>query len=108
VSEYNKIPDILNNPDDVKLDDRNPDRKALVFVKKYEKYGTVVVSVDVTDMGKIVIHKTFFNTKRPYTHLRSIRSSSPDAATSSISHTDESVPAGGRISALDDTSISSI
>jgi hypothetical protein len=74
ITEYMKIPDILSNPDDVKLDDRNPDRASLVFVKKFENYGRVIVSVDTNDMGKIVIHKTFFYSKKsPYTQLRSIR-----------------------------------
>jgi len=36
---HNKIPDILNEPDDVKLDERNPSRKSLVFVKKFDRYG---------------------------------------------------------------------
>jgi hypothetical protein len=103
--EYTKIPEILSKPDDIKLDDRNPDRISLVFVKKYDRYGTAVISVDVTDMGKLVIHKSFFNPKKsPYPHLRSIRASSSDDATSSISHTDESVPGGRRVSTLDDPS----
>jgi len=105
-AEYAKIPDILGDPDDVKLDDRRSDRTSLVFIRKYERYGTVVVSTDVTAMGKIVVHKTFFNktgTKSPYPRLRSIRAQSPDVAHSSISRVGKPTPGGERdISALDD------
>jgi len=104
-SEYIKIPDILSTPDDVKLDDRNPERTSLVFVKKFENYGRVIVSVDTNDMGKIVIHKTFFNSKKsPYPHLRSIRASSPDNAHLSISHAGNPTPGVERFSTLGDVS----
>ncbi|MCL2295283.1 MAG: hypothetical protein FWC36_10555 [Spirochaetes bacterium] len=103
--EYQKIPDILSNPDDVKLDNRKPSRNSLVFIKKHEKYDTAVVSVDTTDEGKIVIHKTYFvNKKSPYTQLQSIWAKSSDDANTSISHAGNPASAGKRFSALDDTS----
>ena len=103
--EYTKIPFILQEYDDVKLDERNPNRNSLIFVKKYDRYGTVAVSVDTTDNNKIVIHKSFFNPKKnPYPHLRSVRvkTPSPDDATSPISQPDKSDPGGRRFSALGD------
>jgi hypothetical protein len=106
IAEYAKIPEILKNPDDVKLDDRNPDRASLVFIKKYDRFGTVITSIDENEMGKLVIHKSFFNPKKsPYPRLKSIRASSPADAASAISHSGEPEPGGKRISTLDDVSI---
>jgi len=73
-AEYAKIHDILSNSDYVKLDDRKPERTSLAFIKRYEKYNTVVVSVDNTNEKKIIVYKTFFGKKTaPYANLRSIQ-----------------------------------
>jgi phosphoribosylformylglycinamidine synthase len=103
IMEYTKIKDILNNPDDVKLDDRSKNRRAIIFIKKYIKYGTLVIGIGKARGGKLVFYKSFFNnTKNPYPRLRSIRvHTSLVDGLSTISHTDKSVPAGS-LSALND------
>jgi len=106
LDEYGKIPDILSDPDDVRLDIRR-DRASLVFMKKYERLGLVIVSHVENDGGRIVVYKTFFNKtgkKSPYTHFQSVRAESPDVAPSSISRTGNPAPGGKRdVSALGDT-----
>jgi phosphoribosylformylglycinamidine (FGAM) synthase-like amidotransferase family enzyme len=72
--EYINIQEIINYPDDVKLDERFEDRKALVFIKKTEKYGIVVIGIGKTEKGKLIFYKSFFrNTKSPYPRLPGIR-----------------------------------
>jgi phosphoribosylformylglycinamidine (FGAM) synthase-like amidotransferase family enzyme len=101
--EYTKIQDIINYPDDVKLDNRSTKRTSIVFVKKYKKYGVVIIGIGKTKSGKLVFYKSFFNnTKNPYPQLRSIRvNTSLVDGLSTISHTDKSVSAGS-LSALND------
>jgi hypothetical protein len=105
VSEYVHIQDIVTNPDDVKLDDKNADRNSLVFIKKIDRHGIIIVSEYKTDVGKLVFHKTFFTAKKiPYNSLKSIRDDpSLGGATSPISHAGNPAPAGNRLSALSDT-----
>jgi hypothetical protein len=105
IAEYGKIQDILNNPDDVKLDDRFEGRKSVVFIKKYDTFGTVIVGLGETENGKLVFHKTFFKkSKSPYPQLRDIRAIvSPVDGPPTISPADEST-AAVNLSALDDTS----
>jgi hypothetical protein len=104
VSEYEKIQDIIDNNDDVKIDDKNSDRNSLVFIKRYGKYGIVIVSVYKTDDGKLVFHKSYFTSKKiPYKSLRSVRdNASLVGAASTISPADASAAAGNRLSALSD------
>jgi hypothetical protein len=77
ISEYEHIQDILDNPDDVKLD--NKQRKpSLIFIKKYGKHGAEIVRAEAVEDGAIIVHKTFFvQNKKPYASLRSIRSLLP-------------------------------
>jgi phosphoribosylformylglycinamidine synthase len=102
-AEYLNIQQIINYPDDVKLDERFGSRKALIFIKKTEKYGVMVIGVGKTEKGKLFFYKSFFrNNKSPYPRLRSIRTcSSLVDGFSTISHM-ESIPAGS-LSALNDT-----
>ncbi|GHT68303.1 hypothetical protein FACS189452_07710 [Bacteroidia bacterium] len=94
IEKYNDIQDILNNPDDVKRDDRK-DITSLIFIKQYDKYFQVIVSLDKNSEGKIIFHKSYYyRTKKPYASLPSIRlNPSLVGGTSTISHTDNSVPA---------------
>jgi phosphoribosylformylglycinamidine (FGAM) synthase-like amidotransferase family enzyme len=103
MTEYTKIQDIINEPDDVKLDDRHRKRRAIVFIKKYKKHGTLVIGIGKAKGDKLVFYKSFFNnTKNPYPRLRSIRvQTSLVDGLSTISHTDTSAPAGS-LSALND------
>ena len=104
--EYLKIPEILSSPDEVKLDDRKPGRVSLVFIKKYQKYGTAIVSVDATAGKKLLVHKSFFNPKKsPYPNLKRVQAFTPDDATSSISQPDNADPGGRRISTLGNTKL---
>jgi phosphoribosylformylglycinamidine (FGAM) synthase-like amidotransferase family enzyme len=101
--EYLNIQQIINCPDDVKLDKRFENRKALVFIKETEKYGVMVIGIGKTEMGKLVFYKSFFrNNKSPYPRLPSIRTcSSLVDGTPTISRM-ESIPAGS-LPALNDT-----
>ena len=59
-NEYGKIQEILDNPDEVKLDNRVPDKTSLIFIKKYNKYFAEVVNVDKNSNDKIVFHKSYY------------------------------------------------
>ncbi|MDR2476175.1 MAG: phosphoribosylformylglycinamidine synthase subunit PurQ, partial [Treponema sp.] len=102
-AEYTNIPELINNPDDVKLDNRFENRKSLIFIKKTEKYGVAVIGIGKTENGKLVFYKSFFmNKKNPYPQLQSIRTyTSLVDGLSTISRMD-SIPAGS-LSALNDT-----
>jgi len=58
--EYNRIQEILNNPDEIKLDKRTPNKTSLIFIKKYDNYFAEIVNVDKNSDGKIVFHKTYY------------------------------------------------
>ncbi|MDR2490390.1 MAG: DUF1566 domain-containing protein [Spirochaetaceae bacterium] len=100
ILEYQKIPEILNFPDDVRLDTKKTARKSLVFIKKYDNNKIVIVSTYEDNDKKLVFHKSFFTSKkRPYKTLIPVGDELPlSGATSDISHTDESAPAGNRLS----------
>ena len=73
VGDYQNIQDILNNPDDVLLDNSKT-QNALVFIKKYKNTGTVVVGVNKTNSGMLMLYKSFFNQrKNSYAKYRSVR-----------------------------------
>ncbi|MDR0427382.1 MAG: hypothetical protein LBH12_02140, partial [Dysgonamonadaceae bacterium] len=110
VKEYDNIQDILDNPDDIKLDTER-EKPSLIFIKQYGKYGVVVVNTDVGEEGKIVFHKTFFlQKKKPYASLPSIRPESLslgddiqlDGRNSPISPADAPTAAVSRFSGLND------
>jgi len=103
--EYCNIQHIIDCPDDVKLDKRFESRKALVFIKKTEKYGVIVIGIGKTERRKLVFYKSFFNnTKSPYPRLPSIRTcASLVDGVPTISRM-ESIPAGS-LPALNDTLI---
>lgn len=72
--EYDDIQAVIDNPDDVKLDDRNEGRPSLVFIKLLDAYTAVVVGVNLDEQDRIVYHKTFFkrNKNAPYPKMQSI------------------------------------
>jgi len=75
LSDYQKIQEILNVPDDVLLDDSKKG-SSLIFVKQYHKLGTVIVSVSKANNGAIVLHKSFFHQrKNSYAKFKSVRAS---------------------------------
>ncbi len=72
--EYEDMQKVIDNPDDVKLDERNPKRPSLVFIKMLNKHAAVVVGVSLDDQDRIVYHKSFFKKDKnaPYPKMRSI------------------------------------
>jgi hypothetical protein len=58
--EYGRIQDILNHPDEVKLDSRSKGKTSLIFIKKYDNYFAEVISVDRDSNNKIIFHKTYY------------------------------------------------
>jgi len=102
-AEYTNIQNIINYPDDVKLDNRFEGRKNLVFIKKTEKYSLVIIGIGKTETGKLIFYKSFFrNIKSPYPRLPSIRTRlSLVDGFPTISRM-ESIPAGS-LPALNDT-----
>jgi hypothetical protein len=74
IEDYDNIQEILNNPDDVLLDNRTQNKRAIVFIKKFDNYYSVVVGVSDEKSSKIVIYKTYnYKHKKPYASLPSIR-----------------------------------
>lgn len=73
--EYDSMQDIIDNPDEVRVDDRDNSRRSVVFVKDVGKFGAVVVGLNLSDSDMIVFHKTFFKKKKsaPYQKLKSIK-----------------------------------
>ncbi|MDR3366007.1 MAG: hypothetical protein LBO71_03450 [Prevotellaceae bacterium] len=107
-SEYENIQDILDYPDDVKLDSEK-EKPSLIFVKKYSKYGVEVVRAEAVKSGNTIFHKTFFmQNKKPYANLRSIRSlflplvDGNPKGIPTISPADNPTAAVSRFSALND------
>jgi phosphoribosylformylglycinamidine (FGAM) synthase-like enzyme/phosphoribosylformylglycinamidine (FGAM) synthase-like amidotransferase family enzyme len=100
--EYLNIQQIINFPDDVKMDERFKNRKALIFIKKTKKYGVMIIGIGKIKKGKLVFYKSFFlNNKSPYPRLPSIRTcSSLVDGIPTISHM-EPIPAGS-LPALND------
>jgi hypothetical protein len=58
--EYGRIQDILNSPDEVKLDSRSKGKTSLIFIRKYDNYFAEVVNVDRELSNKIIFHKTYY------------------------------------------------
>ena len=99
---YQDIQLILNSPDEVLLDRRTANAKVrdgLIFVKELDANYAVAVSMEEGSDGKIVMHKTFFKTKKnPFKKLERVPTSVGGVST--ISHAAETVP-GSSLSARD-------
>lgn len=92
--DYHHIPEVLANPDEVRIDRREKGREKLVFFKRYDKENIFVAELDKA-AGKIFLHRTFFaQNKKPYGSLPVVRFMEREGDISSISHTGE--PAPGR------------
>lgn len=66
---YYTIPDVLSNPSEIRLDNRDGKEGMYAFLKQYDKHHTVVVDIGI-EKGHLVLHKTFFSQrKRPYKKL---------------------------------------
>ena len=103
---YSNIQNIIDTPDDVKLDDHNPNRnKSILFIKNLENGGVVIVSFDETENGKLVLHKSFFDKMKVgrFKNLPTIKLSS-EVGNPSISHTTKVEP-GGHLPALENANI---
>lgn len=107
LEDYQKLQDILIHADEVALDDRDSGKTKLVFIKRYDKHGVVVVELGEAEDGKLFFHKTFFNKRsKPYPKLQrlNIEESSSVDGPSTISQTSKEV-SGRDLSALDDVSL---
>ncbi|MDR1984342.1 MAG: hypothetical protein LBQ28_05920 [Prevotellaceae bacterium] len=103
-----KIQNSFNNTNfEKKLDNQRKKESSLIFIKKYDKYGTVIVSLGESDKGKIVFHKSFFYQKNNhYTKFNSVMvklSLVDDQPT--ISPVDKATAAGALPALNDDTKI---
>mgnify|MGYP006987710768 CR=1 FL=1 len=101
IENYEQIQDILDYPDVVKLDNRKK-RTSLIFIKKYDKFQSEVISVD-SEEGKLVVHKTFYHKRNmPQRGLPNVAIESPsEDEITSISHSPNREPASLDFSALD-------
>ena len=68
-------------------------KKTIVFIKKIGRYFAELTQTE--ENGKIILHKSFFNQKKePYAKLQDVKSkTSSEGGDTSISHTDNTVPA---------------
>lgn len=103
IDEYIKIPDVIFNPDYVKMDERRGG-KTLVFIKNDGRYNAAVVTLEKSDDGRILLHKTFFAQKKePYPRLKRIGPDMSSVGGMSTISQDEDSSSGGNLSARDDT-----
>jgi hypothetical protein len=72
-ARYRTIPDMLAHWDDIKIDQRPGRGAGYVFIKRYDKYHTLVTRVGEEE-GRLLLHKTFFvKSSEPYPKLPSIK-----------------------------------
>jgi hypothetical protein len=92
VSKYLNIQTVLDAPDSVK-ETFVDGKKTIVFIKKIGRYFAELTQTE--ENGKIILHKSFFNQKKePYAKLQDVKSkTSSEGGDTSISHTDNTVPA---------------
>ena len=97
VKHYRKIPEILAEPDEVRMEEGKGSRESYTFVKKYDNhYHAVVVNVEAKT-GRFVLYKTFFTQrKRPYKNQRLLKPAAGVDDVTTIRSTDfeKSAPAG--------------
>ena len=94
VEDYEIIPDVLENPDKVKIDD-SKGVPTLIFQKKTDKYGTVVVNCK-TKGDKVIFYKTgFTGNKESYKNKPPVVDRNPTINPSSVG-------GNGNVSALPD------
>ncbi len=67
--KYVLIQDVLNDPDEIRktiTDGHN----SYIFIKKLNRYNAVVLALEVSDNGKMILHKSFFDQKKkPYANV---------------------------------------
>lgn len=98
IEEYRTLPDVLMDPDDVKVNERE---SGYVFIKKYDQYHIAITNVDISD-EKIILHKTFFTqTRKPYMKFPSVELEAGEAAHPPSTKPEiNQAPAASEISAL--------
>ncbi|MDR2146400.1 MAG: hypothetical protein LBE91_08085 [Tannerella sp.] len=73
IKEYERIQEILDKPDEVKLDNRTFGRRSLIFIKRYDRYFAEVVSIDKDSDGKMIFYKTiYYKEKTPQKSLPNV------------------------------------
>lgn len=83
LSNYEIIPDVLENPDNVKIDDKKS-VPTVIFQKKTDKYGTVVVNCKA-DGDRVIFYKTgFTGNKESYKNKPSVVDRNPTINPSSV------------------------
>ena len=109
VEEYKKIQDILDYPDDIKLDNRKAGETSLIFIKHDDKYRMEIVKDYEENGNRLVFHKTFnHRSKEPYKKLPSIKIEEPSAdGITTISHL-QSKPGMANSYALDGSSSANV
>jgi len=110
-SDYEKIQEILNNPDDIIIDRREDPRSKqekdnLLFIKKYSKNIILVVQLESNDKRQILLHKSFHYAKNntPYPSLPRAQGLRSGGGRSPIGRVEQTTP-GGILSTLDNTII---
>ncbi|MDR1023235.1 MAG: hypothetical protein LBL94_08210 [Prevotellaceae bacterium] len=99
--KYANVQTFLNNPDDIKETTKERNR-SVIFIKKTDRYNAVLVHTKASEVGKIILHTSFFSqSKKPYARLPSIRSTSLEDGIPSISPADNTA-AGRSLSARKD------
>jgi len=109
-SDYENIQDIIQNNDEVINDNRLNDRTGeernnLIFVKKYDKFLNLVVSLETNNDGLILLHKSLhYSKKNLYPNLKRVQDESSVDGVPTINTADKSTFAGS-LSAPDDNNI---
>jgi hypothetical protein len=82
-ARYRTIPDILAHWDDIKIDSRPGREGGYIFIKRYDRYHTLVTRVGEEE-GRLLLYKTFVtSTRQPYKTLPSIK----DRPVGEVGHT---------------------
>lgn len=101
--EYGNLQAILDAPDEVLRDTRGKEndgvRDGLIFIKKIDKTYGIAVTMEA-DQGMIVMHKSFFKTRKgAFKKLERLPIAPVGSTSSTIQSDGETVP-GGSLSAL--------
>lgn len=101
--EYGNLQAILDAPDEVLRDTRGKEndgvRDGLIFIKKIDKTYGIAVTMEA-DQGMIVMHKSFFKTRKGAFKKLERLPIAPVGSTSSTIQSDGGTVPGGSLSAL--------
>ena len=67
--KYLLIQDVLNDPDEIKKTTTDG-HDSYIFIKKLGRFNAVVLALEVSENGKMILHKSFFDQKKkPYANV---------------------------------------